>query len=214
VSGWSRKNHQSILAVLNKRLTNDLLHSNVARGSLPMTPKPYDRIVHSIAILSLRRWDSLWPLLVLCSRHCRSPPAMSAAFGVSTHTYGSKRIAPACRGGSREQRCPGHASGLSSALFSSCTYFQRDTVLICSRRSQRTYLPFVCYAFVDDTDLVHTSTAVSGEVVIDEMQGIPGSLGRTTTRRRGSRPEKLLVCNRLQVERFQMALPLHRRYAG
>jgi hypothetical protein len=53
----SRKNHQAILAALNKRLTNDLLRQLRLAGALCANDAKscYDRIVHNIAILAIRR---------------------------------------------------------------------------------------------------------------------------------------------------------------
>jgi hypothetical protein len=51
----SRKNHQSVLATLNKRLTMDLLRQRQQAGALYAndTKSCYSRIVHNIAVLAL-----------------------------------------------------------------------------------------------------------------------------------------------------------------
>jgi hypothetical protein len=53
----SRKNHQSILAALNKRLTMDVLRQRRQAGALCSNDAKscYDRIVHCVAALSMRR---------------------------------------------------------------------------------------------------------------------------------------------------------------
>jgi hypothetical protein len=53
----SRKNHQSVLAALNKRVTMDLLRQRHQAGALCANDAKscYDRIVHNVATLSLRR---------------------------------------------------------------------------------------------------------------------------------------------------------------
>ena len=53
----SRKNHQAILAALNKRLTNDLLRQRRLAGALCANDAKscYDRIAHNVAILAIRR---------------------------------------------------------------------------------------------------------------------------------------------------------------
>jgi hypothetical protein len=171
----SRKNHQSILAVLNKRLTNDLLRQCRLAGVLCANDAKacYDRIVHSIAILSLRRVGlPLAPARSMFQTLQKSAHHVSTAFGVSTRHYGSKRSTP--------MQGVGQGNGAGP-----CIWAVISTVLIMAMASKghgfnmlsalsSVLISFVCYAFVDDTDLVHTaqSTAVSGEVVIDEMQGI------------------------------------------
>jgi hypothetical protein len=53
----SRKHHQAITAALNKRLTMDLLRQRRQAGALNVNDAKscYDRIVHNIASLAIRR---------------------------------------------------------------------------------------------------------------------------------------------------------------
>ncbi len=52
----SRKQHQSVMAVLNKRLIMDLLQQKRQAGALCAndTKSGYGRVVHSVAALSMR----------------------------------------------------------------------------------------------------------------------------------------------------------------
>jgi hypothetical protein len=93
----SRKNHQSVLAALNKRLTVDLLQQRRQAGALCANDAKscYDRIVHNVAVLALRRLgmpaapiQSMFDTLQLASHH------VSTAFSVSKHNYGGHRQPP------------------------------------------------------------------------------------------------------------------------
>ncbi len=171
----SRKNHQAVLAALNKRLTMDLLRQLRQAGALCSNDAKscYDRIVHNIAVLALRRLGlppapiaSMFTTLQKASHH------VSTAFGISARTYGGARH-PALQG-------VGQGNGAGPAIWAVIS-----TVIIAVMATQghgfnllsaltSTLISFVCYAFVDDTDLVHSArtTANSGEDVIAEMQEV------------------------------------------
>jgi hypothetical protein len=93
----SRRHHQCILAALNKRLTMDNLQQARRAGALCANDAKscYDRVVHSIAALAMRRMGvpvntikSMFSTLQKASHKIRT------AFGVSDKTYGHGREPP------------------------------------------------------------------------------------------------------------------------
>ena len=85
----SRKNHRSVLAALNRRLTMDLLRQHRQAGALCANDAKscYNRIVHNVAVLSLRRLgmaaapiQSMFEILQQARHH------VSTAFGISKHS--------------------------------------------------------------------------------------------------------------------------------
>jgi hypothetical protein len=169
----SRKNHQSVLAALNKRLTMDLLRQRRQAGALCSNDAKscYDRIVHNVAVLALRRLGmpaaplrSMFETLQKASHH------VSTAFGISARSYGSTRD-PALQGvGQGNGAGPAIWAVISTVIIATMATqghgFNILTALSCGLVS------FVCYAFVDDTDVIHSadSTATTGEEVMSEMQ--------------------------------------------
>jgi hypothetical protein len=86
----SRKNHESIMAALNKRLTMDLFRQK--RLCANDAKSCYDRIVHNVAVLAIRRLGmaaapirSMFETLQLSKHH------VSTAFGISDKSYGERR---------------------------------------------------------------------------------------------------------------------------
>ena len=168
----SRKNHQSSTAATNKVLTMDLLRLRRQAGALCSNDAKscYDRVVHSIASLSMRRLgapssaiQSLLTTLQLAKHKIRT------AFGVSQKWFG--RLCIPLQG-------LGQGNGVSPTAWAVIS-----TVLINMMRTagfgirlntclSLTALAFLCYAFVDDTDLVHTGSSVNttGQSIIQDMR--------------------------------------------
>jgi hypothetical protein len=93
----SCKNHQAILAPLNKRLTNDLLWQLRLAGALCVNDAKscYNRIVNNIAILAIRRLGMIGaPVLSMFKTLQQAAYQVSTAFGVLIRTYGRKRQIP------------------------------------------------------------------------------------------------------------------------
>ena len=86
----SRKNHQSVLAALNKRLTMDLLRQRRQAGALCANDAKscYDRIVHNLAVLAIR-WLGMAaaPIHSMFETLQRATHHVSTAFGVSEKSY-------------------------------------------------------------------------------------------------------------------------------
>jgi hypothetical protein len=82
----SRKNHQSILAALNKRLTMDLLRQRRQAGAMCANDAKscYDRIVHNVATLAIRRLGMpAAPILSMFATLQTATHHVSTAFGIS-----------------------------------------------------------------------------------------------------------------------------------
>ena len=172
----SRKNHQSVLAALNKRLTMDLLRQRRQAGALCANDAKscYDRIVHNVAVLAIRRLGmATAPVHCMFETLQRATHHVSTAFGVSAKSYGGPRREKALQG-------VGQGNGAGPAIWAVIS-----TVIIATMATQghgfnilsalsSVLVSFVCYAFVDDTDVIHSapSTATPGEQVIVEMQGV------------------------------------------
>jgi hypothetical protein len=183
----SRKNHESTMAALNKRLTMDLFRQKRLAGALCANDAKscYDRIVHNVAVLAIRRLGvaaapirSMFETLQLSKHHA------STAFGISDKSYGERRDPPL--------QGAGQGNGAGPAIWAVIS-----TVIIAAMAAQGhgfNILPamscvlvsFACCAFVDDTDVIQSapSTATPGEAVIVEMQivldrwgGVPRATG-------------------------------------
>jgi hypothetical protein len=169
----SQKNHQSILAALNKRLTMDLLRQRRQAGALCANDAKscYDRIVHNVASLALRHpgmpiepIQSMFQMLQLATHH------VSTAFGISVHTYGGTRDPPLQGAGQDNGAGPAIWAVISTVIIAGmATQGHGFNVLSAITRS---LVSFVCYAFVDDTDVIHSAltNSIPGEQVITEMQ--------------------------------------------
>jgi hypothetical protein len=133
----------------------------------------YDRIVHSIASLSMRRLGvPLEPLASMFLTLQQSSHSISTAFGISRENYGSNRHIPL------QSVCQGNGAG--PAIWAVIS-----TVVITMMRTaghgfhilsaiSGSLISFVCYAFVDNTDVVHASPSPesSGEDVLADMQAV------------------------------------------
>ena len=169
----SRKNHQSVNAALNKRLTMDLLRLKRQAGALCANDAKscYDRIVHNVAVLAIRRLGmaaapirSMFETIQLAKHH------VSTAFGISEKSYGGARDPPL------QGACQGNGGGpaiwaVISTVIIATMATQGHGFNILSAMSCA-LISFVCYAFVDDTDVIQSasSTATPGEEVIEDMQ--------------------------------------------
>ena len=171
----SRKNHQSVHAALNKRLTMDLLRQLRQAGALCSNDAKscYDRIVHCIVAIALRRLGmAAAPVKSMLATLQKAKHHVSTAFGISAKTYGSRRNPPLQGIGQGNGAGPAIWAVISTVIIAvMATHGHGFNILSAMSLS---LVSFVCYAFVDDTDVIHSasSTAVAGEEVIEEMQVI------------------------------------------
>jgi hypothetical protein len=171
----SRKNHHSILAALNKRLTMDLLRQQRQAGALCANDAKscYDRIVHNIATLAIRRLGMpAAPILSMFATLQTATHNVSTTFGISKSSYGGKRDVPLQGVGQGNGAGPAIWAVISTVLFAAMATQGHGFNLLSAMAG--TLVSFVCYAFVDDTDVIHSAESIDtpGEVAIQEMQGV------------------------------------------
>ena len=170
----SRKHHQSSTAATNKVLTMDLLRLRHQAGALCSNDAKscYDRIVHSVAALSMRRQGApkgaVASLLLTLQK---AKHRIRTAFGISKTHYGGDRTPPVHGLGQGNGVAPTGWGVISTALINMMrTAGYGLEMLTCLSKK---IISFVCYAFVDDTDIVHTGKSVDtpGEEILQDMQG-------------------------------------------
>ena len=171
----SRKHHQSVHAALNKRLTMDLLRQLRQAGALCSNDAKscYDRIVHCIAAIALRRLGmAAAPIQSMLVTLQKAKHHVSTAFGISATSYGSRRATPLQGIGQGNGAGPAIWAVISTVMIAVMASHGHGFNILSAL--SLSLVSFVCYAFVDDTDVVHSasSTSISGEQVITEMQVI------------------------------------------
>ena len=168
----SRKNKKSIEALLNKRLTCDILRQTRTAAALCSNDAKscYDRIVHNIGMLSLLRQGApMTAVKVMCQTLQEARHYVSTAFGRSEDSYTSDSI-PFQGLGQGNGCAPTTWAMISTPIIEVMRTagwgFQITTAIT------KAFIKFVCYSFVDDTDLIHSAKTVNtpGFIVIEEMQ--------------------------------------------
>jgi ribonuclease HI len=171
----SRKKHQSITAALNKRLTMDLLRQRRQAGALCSNDAKscYDRVVHSVSSMSMRRLGiPIEPINSMFKCLQQAAHRIRTAFGVSKKKYGDDREIPLQGLGQGNGCGPAGWAIISTPIINmmrvagfGATFLTAISVSL---------VVFVCYAFVDDTDVVHTAQDVhtTGEDILLQMQDV------------------------------------------
>jgi hypothetical protein len=169
----SRKRHRSCVAATNKVLTMDLLRMRKQAGSICSNDAKscFDRIVHNVATIAMIRQGAP-PNAVrsMFSTLQQSNHRIRTAFGISRRKYGKGRLPPLQGIGQGNGAAPPGWVVISTPLINMMKTagfgLQLLTCLSCL------LISFICYAFVDDTDLVHTTASVdtTGDTVLSEMQ--------------------------------------------
>lgn len=169
----SRRHHRSIECAINKVLTTDLWRQSRRSGALCSNDAQscYDRIIHNVATLAMRRLGLspetchvMFGTLEQVRHHVRT------AYGDSAASY---------RGIEIPLQGIGQGNGAGPAI-----WLVVSIVIIkmlkaegfgLKMRTPMSHDPFdfVCYTFVDDTDLVHSpSEHTPWEVILTEMQQV------------------------------------------
>ena len=165
----SRKAHKAVSVALNKRLTLDLLRQKKKAGVIISNDAKscYDRVAHNVAILSMRRWGAPKSTVTsLFKTFQQATHNVRTAFGDSTRTYDSKSGAIPLQGIAQGNGCaPTGWVCISTPLINILKAAKFGAFLLSAITVTAIY--FACYAFVDDTDLVHT--AQHNEFVGEEM---------------------------------------------
>lgn len=169
----SRKHHKSNTAATNKVLTMDLLRLRRQAGALCSNDAKscYDRVVHSIASLSFRRQGAPnSAVLCLLQTLQRATHKIRTAYGVSQMHYGGDRDPPIQGLGQGNGAAPTGWAVISTPLINMMRTAGFGLQLLTCLST--VLISFLCYAFVDDTDLVHTGVSVntSGPEVLRDMR--------------------------------------------
>jgi hypothetical protein len=170
----SRKKHQSITAALNKRLTIDLLRQRQAGALCSNDAKScYGRVLHIVSSMSMRRLGiPIEPINYMFKCLEQAAHRICTASGVSEKKYGDNREVPLQGLGQRNGCGPAGWAIISTPIINmmrvagfGATFLTAISVSL---------VVFVCYAFVDDTDVVHTAQDVhaKGKEIIQQMQNV------------------------------------------
>jgi hypothetical protein len=168
----SRKKHRAIEAALNKVLTQDIWRQKRQSGALCSNDAKscYDRVVHSFAILCMLRLGCpLGPILSMFITLQKMQHFIGTAFGVSSTSFTGGDV-PFQGLGQGNGAAPTGWAVVSAPIINMVRAAGFGATFISALTSAVT--TFVCYAFVDDTDLVHTrpGDSHSGSDLIPEMQ--------------------------------------------
>lgn len=171
----SRKNHKSILAALNKHLNMDLLRQRGQAGALCANDAKscYERIVHTVATLALRRLGMpAEPLVSMFETLQKAQHHVCTAFGISKRTYGGVRGVPLQGVGQGNGAGPAIWAGISTVLISAMATQGHGFNILSALTGA--LVSFDCYAFMDDTDAIHLAPTINtpGQTVIHEMQAV------------------------------------------
>ena len=168
----SRKRRRASECALNKVLTTDILRTTHQPASICCNDarQCYDRIVHSVANICMQRMGAppevpklLLGTIAELQRYIRT------AFGDSTNAYGAVRFPPL------QGICQGNGAGPAIWLIVSAPVIEmlkkEGYGLHLESAISKEYFHFLCYTFVDDTDLVDSRGMwASDEEITESMQ--------------------------------------------
>ena len=171
----SQKDHQSVLAALNKRLTMDVLRQRRQAGALCSSNAKscYNCIAHNTAALCMRRMGvPPEPVASVFLTLQQSQHIISTAFGISKESHR--------KGRSIALQGVGQGNGAGPAIWAVIS-----TVIINMMRTAGhglhvvsatscVLISFMCHSFVDNTDAVHASPSPLsvGKDVLMDMQTV------------------------------------------
>jgi hypothetical protein len=153
----SRKNHQASTAATNKVLMMDLLRIRRQAALCSNDAKScYDHVVHSIASLCFLRLGA--PKAAVMSllrtlqkaKHC-----IRTAFGISQQSYGGDLKVPVQGLGQGNGAAPTGWALISTPLINMMQTAGFGLQIVTSLSA--VLISFLCYAFVDNTDLINTA---------------------------------------------------------
>jgi hypothetical protein len=173
--GGSRKDYRSNEQALNKCLALDLLRQRRQAGALCCNDAKscYDRIVHSIAILSMRRIGMLLAPLVSMFKVLQEVTyKIRTSYGDSTKTCNSPRLTPFQGVGQGNGAGPAIWVAISMVIIQ--MLYTAGFGLTLNSAVSGTLMAIACFAFVDDTDVIHSKDDVNttGKTIAAEMQDV------------------------------------------
>jgi hypothetical protein len=163
---------RTIEAALNKVLTQDIWHQKRQAGALCSydAKSCYDRVVHSFAILCMLRLGCpLGPILSMFATLQKMQHFIGTAFGVSDTLFNGGEI-PFQGLGQGNGAGPTGWAVVSAPIINMVRAAGYGATFVSALSCA--VISFVCYAFVDDTDLVHTraESDLPATDLIPEMQ--------------------------------------------
>jgi hypothetical protein len=171
--GGSRQDHRANELGLNKVLAFDLLRQLRQAGALCSNDAKscYDRIVHAIAILCMVRLGSLFaPVISMFKVLQAAVYKIRTTYGDSELTVTSPSAKP-FQGSGQGNGCGPALWVAVSAPIIQMLYTAGYGMTVLSAVSG-TLLSIACFAFVDDTDVIHSRPSTTGEEIGSEMQNV------------------------------------------
>ena len=169
----SRKRHKSITVALNQRLTLDLCRQRrQALATVSVDAKScYDRIVHNVACINLRRVGiPIEPLLCMFKTLQMAHHHIMTAFGLSDTTYRSLIDIPLQGIGQGNGAGPSIWSVINAPIIRMVK--NNGGGAIFRTAIALTVLKYIGFSFVDDSDIIETDENVSttGEEILPAIQ--------------------------------------------
>lgn len=151
----SRKCHQAIVAALNKKLTFDLMKQKRLPGAVCTNNAKscYDQIVHNIAVICMIRAGALKEAVWSMFKTLRNAMHyIKTAFGISNDSY-TPDDGKIIQGIGQDNGC---GSAAWAAISTPVIELMREKGHGFKAKSalRQELIEFICYAFVDDTDLI------------------------------------------------------------
>jgi hypothetical protein len=168
----SRKKHRAIEAALNKVLTQDIWRQKRQAGALCSNDAKscYDQVVYSFAILCMLHLGCpLGPILSMFATFQKMQHFIGTAFGVSDTSFNGGEI-PFQGIGQGNGAGPTGWAVVSAPIINMVRAAGYGATFVSALSCA--VVSFVCYAFVDDTNLVHTraESDLPATDLIPEMQ--------------------------------------------
>jgi hypothetical protein len=140
----------------------------------------YDSIVHCVTLALRRLGMSPEPISSMFETLQKACHHVSTAFGTSSQNYGGRRQPPLQGVGQGNEAGPAIWGAISTVIILAMATQGRGFNIL-SALSATLLVSFVCYAFVDDTDEIHSASTsdIPGEEVIVEMQEVLDRWGGT-----------------------------------
>jgi hypothetical protein len=171
--GGSRKDHRSNEQALNKCLALDPLRQRRQAGALCCNDAKscYNRIVHSIAILSMRQISILLaPLISMFKVLQAATYKIRILYGDLTKTCASPRLIPFQGVGQGNGAGPAILVAISAVIIQ--MLYTAGFGLTLNSAISGTLVAIACFAFVNDADVIHSKDDVNtpGEIIAAKMQ--------------------------------------------
>lgn len=163
----SRKFHQAAAAALNKKITFDIMRQKRLPGAICSNDGKscYDRIVYNIAAICMMRVgackEAVW---LMFETLCKAVHYIKTAYGISSRSYQS------CD--EKNLQGIGQGNGCGPAAWAAISTPLIELMKACGHglkfesALRKEITDFICYAFVDDTDLVLSAKQITEDAFV------------------------------------------------